>query len=79
MSLRVCVMEELEKEFETYRRELPKLLEEHQEGKHALIYGDKIEGLFDTFSDAIDAGYEKFGLAQFCVKEVRATEEIHTI
>jgi hypothetical protein len=67
----------LEKELQTYRRELPKLL--GQEGKYALVQGDALAGVWDTYEDAIQAGYDKFGLKPFLVKQILAVEQVHSI
>jgi hypothetical protein len=64
----------LEREMETYRRELPGLLA-RGEGKMVLIFGDQVEGVFETRDDALRAGYDRFGLVPLLVKEVRANEE----
>jgi hypothetical protein len=62
----------LEKELATYRQELGRLLD--QEGKFVLIRGDEVAGVFETFQDAMTAGYEKFGLDQFLVRRIQAVE-----
>ena len=41
----------LEKEIETYNRELPNLLAE--QGKFVVIHGDKIIGTFVSYEDAL--------------------------
>jgi hypothetical protein len=56
-----------EKEIAAYVRELPRLLEEEEEGRFALIKGDEILSVWDTQRDAIQAGREKFGLEPICV------------
>ncbi len=64
----------LEKEISTYYRELDNLL--LNEGKFVLIQDDKVEGIFDTYEDALKVGYERFKLTPFLVKKVQATEQI---
>jgi hypothetical protein len=59
-----------EQEIATYMRELPRLLEENEEGRYALIKGDMILSTWDTQRDAIQAGREKFGLDPICVVKV---------
>jgi hypothetical protein len=61
-----------EKEIATYVRELPRLLDEEEEGRFALIKGDEILSVWDTQRDAIQAGVEKFGLEPICVMKVEA-------
>lgn len=68
----------LEKELETYTRELPTLLS--QEGKFVLIEDDKVVDVFGTYEDALKEGYELFGLnTPFLVKQIRAVEEIQFV
>jgi hypothetical protein len=64
----------LEKEMQTYERELPNLLQ--QEGKFALIHGVEVGGVYDTYEDALKAGYEKYGLGPFLVKRIQAVEQV---
>jgi hypothetical protein len=61
-----------EKEIATYVRELPRLLEEGEEGRYALIKDDEILSIWDTDGDAIQAGVEKFGLDPICVMKIDA-------
>lgn len=64
----------LDAEWETYQRELPNLLD--REGKHVLIHGDSIAGVFDSFDEALREGYERVGLYEpFFVKQIRADEK----
>ena len=65
----------LEKELQTYRRELEHLLE--HEGKFVLIKDDHVVDFYDSYGDALKAGYEKFKLEPFFVKQVLAVEPIH--
>ena len=43
-------------EMRTFRRELPRLLAEGNEGKWAMIKGDEIIGVYDTIEDADRVG-----------------------
>jgi hypothetical protein len=66
----------LDKELETFRRELPNLLSDPtQRGMFVLIQGETVAGLYPTFEAALSAGYDKFGLNPFLVKEVTDHEE----
>ena len=66
----------LEKEMETFRRELPALLADPaNRGQFALVHGDAVAGLYPTFEAALSAGYDRFGLSPFLVKEVTDHEE----
>jgi hypothetical protein len=60
----------LQKEIETYNANLPELL--RSVGRFVLIKGDHIEGICDTYADAIKIGYERFKLAPFFVKQIAA-------
>lgn len=65
----------LEAELDTFRRELPGLLASPENrGKYALVHGDAVAGLFPTFDDALSAGYDRFGLVPFMVKELTDIE-----
>jgi hypothetical protein len=64
----------LEKEMETYRRELPNLLET-DEGRFVLIQGDKVDSVWDTRADAVQAGDDRFGLEPFMVKQILEYEQ----
>ena len=63
-----------EKEIATYLRELPRLLEEGHDGRHALIKGDEVLSIWDTDNDAIQAGCERFGLEPIFVKKIDARD-----
>lgn len=58
----------LETELQTYEKHLPELLQEA--GKYVLIKGSAVEGTYDSYTDALKAGYEKFKLDVFLVKQI---------
>ncbi len=61
----------IERELATFRRELPGLLKAPANvGKYVLIHGETIDSLHDTQEEALAAGYDRFGLAPFVVKQV---------
>lgn len=64
----------LEKEIETYNRELPNLLE--QQGKFVVIHENDVVGVFVSYEDALKLGYEKCGLKPFLVKKIQAVEQV---
>jgi hypothetical protein len=64
----------LEKELETYARELPNLMA--SVGKYVLISESEVSGVFGAYEDAIGAGYQKFGLKPFMVKQIQAVEQV---
>jgi hypothetical protein len=67
----------LEIELATYHKNLPALLE--HEGKFVVIGGEVVSGFWDTYEDALRAGYGEFGLDPFMVKQVLAVEPVHYI
>ena len=67
----------LEKELETYRTKLAEL-KEHA-GKFVLIHDTAVEDFFTSYEDAVKAGYQKFGLEPFLVKQIHATEQVQFI
>jgi hypothetical protein len=64
----------LEKEIATYKAKLPDLKE--NQGKFVLIHGDEVVDFFVAYEDAIKAGYERFKLEPFLVKQVNVTETV---
>ena len=68
----------LEEELETYRSKLQELKAEH-EGKFVLIHGPEVVDTFSSYDDAIKAGYQRFGLNPFLVKQIRAVEQVQFV
>lgn len=48
-------------EWETYRREVGRLIAEGHEGKYVLLDGEEVVGIFDTWEDA-----KREGLTRYC-------------
>ena len=67
----------LEKELETYKQKLPELKE--SEGKYVLIQDATVVDVFTSYDDAIKAGYQRFGLKQFLVKQVQSIEQVQFV
>jgi hypothetical protein len=67
----------LEKEMETFTKRLPEL--KQHEGKFVLIQGENVVDFFSSYDDAIKAGYQKFGLDPFLVKQIQATAQVQFI
>lgn len=63
----------LSKEIETYEKNKQRLLKESG-GKFVLIKGEEIINVFDTSSDAIKVGIDKFGNTPFLVKQILEIE-----
>ena len=64
-------LQPLAEEICTYFRELPRLLQEGQEGKFALIRGNDLLGLWDLREDAQETGYDRFGMDKFMVQPIK--------
>lgn len=64
----------LEAELQTYKSNLKDLLS--HEGRYVLIRDDSVLGIFDTYNDAIGAGYEKCELDPFLVKKIQAVDQV---
>ena len=61
----------LERELVTFRKELPGLLAtEGNRSKFVLIRGETVAGVWSTVDEALAAGYDRFELAPFLVKEI---------
>ncbi len=59
-------------EMEAYYRALPRLLEDGEGGRYAVVKGDTVYGAWDTYRDARQRGGELFGMEQFMVQVVDA-------
>lgn len=67
----------LEKELETYNAHRDELLQ--HEGKFVVIQGNHVAGIWQTYEDALKAGYNEFKLESFMVKQILAVEPIHYV
>lgn len=65
----------LDRELETYQRLLHAELAA-EDGRFALIAGDELLGVFDSYNDALTAGYQQRGLEPFLVKKVAVIETV---
>ncbi len=63
-------------EWNTYLRELPRLLTEEREGQFVLILGDVIIDYFPTFAAAVTLGRQRFGRQRILVQQVREQEPV---
>jgi hypothetical protein len=66
----------LKVELETYEREKPRLVAEHA-GKYALIHGSDVSGVWDTYENALQAGYSQSGLDPFLVKQIQDADRVY--
>jgi hypothetical protein len=63
-------------EKEVFDRELPTLLADPaNHGKYALLYGDRVDSIWHTFDEALEQGYERFGVESFLVRHIVEHEE----
>jgi hypothetical protein len=51
-----------QRDLQTYRRELPRLIKEGHAGRYAIIRDDQVVSIWDTVGDALQAAGERFGL-----------------
>jgi hypothetical protein len=65
----------LERELNTFRSSLPDLLKSHR-GEFALVHETTVDSFWPTEDAALAAGYEKFLLQPFLVKEVTENEKV---
>jgi len=66
----------LELESATYRSRLPEFLRDHED-QFVLIRGAEVLGFWPTFDEALEVGYDRFGLVPLLVKKVRAEEPVY--
>ncbi len=74
MLAKMTTQQNLDRELATYARELPSLLKD--EGRYALIAGDAVLGVFESYNDALARGYEIAKTEPFLVKKISAVETI---
>ena len=67
--------ERLASELATYEAHKEELVSQH-EGRYALVHGSEIAGVWDTYNDALESGYQKFKLEPFLVKQIQSIEQI---
>ena len=60
-------------EKKAYENALPDLLKE--ESKFALVKGENVVGVYESYEDALKFGYEKFGLESFFIKRIQQIEK----
>ncbi len=67
----------LDLEWETYRREVGRLLADGKEWQFVLIHQQEIVGFYATKPEALGDGYRLFPNQGFLVHQVRAREPLH--
>lgn len=68
--------DELARESLVYLREKPRLLALGKEGKWILVCGERIDGDWCCFADAVRAGYDRFWPSLFMVRQVCKQEPV---
>jgi hypothetical protein len=66
----------LEQEYATYLREKDRLIAEGNEGRYALIRGEKVIDIYNTDEAALEMGYRSFWPESFMVHRIRQVEEV---
>ncbi len=68
----------LNQELQYYRLHLIDMLGVNgvNEGKFVVIKGEHVLGVFETFEEALDLGYDRCGLTSFLVKRIERNESI---
>ncbi len=66
-----------DQEWDTYRKEVGRLIAEGHEGEFVLIKGTEIGGFYDSFWEAHRAGLERFGVfSPFFIHQVQTYERL---
>lgn len=68
-------MVELQTELQTYRRQLPKMLDRH-DGQYVVIKGEQAFHYSRTYEEALDWAYAEFGLDRFFVKKIAEDQDV---
>lgn len=68
-------MSELQAELNTYREQLPAMLNLH-EGDYVVIKGDVPIHFSSTYAAALEWAYEHFGLERFFVKKIAQDQDV---
>ena len=68
----------LDQELQFYRLHLIDMLgvNDVNEGKYTVIKGTDVQGPFDFYEDALEAGYSRYGLVPFLVKKIERNESV---
>lgn len=64
-----------QQELETFERLKDQLLRD--EGKFAVISGKELLGVYATYDDALQIGYERYNLTPFLVKKISVVEPLN--
>jgi hypothetical protein len=61
----------LAKEWKAFCSELPRLIAAGHKGRFAVVKGDRVESIWDTQRDALQAGRQQFGQEAFLLQEIQ--------
>jgi len=75
-STRLVVSGERSTDWDTYRREVRRLLAEGKEAQFVLIKGQQVIGLYATEREALGHGYRMFPCQAFLVHQVQEREPL---
>ena len=65
-----ATLKPLEVEIDAFEKELPALRKKLAVGTFVLFVGSDCVGDFESYSQALEAGYEKAGMEPFLVKQI---------
>ena len=57
-------------EWQVFKRELPRLLEEGHAGRHVVIRGEESIGIWDSHEEALGEAAKRFGLGPYLVQPI---------
>jgi hypothetical protein len=66
----------LHAEWETYRREVARLLAEGHEGRWVLLKGEEIIGIWDTHNEALSQGNRRYLHQAFLIHQIQTRERV---
>jgi hypothetical protein len=67
---------QLSEEWDFYRREVPRLLAEGEEGRFVLIKGEEIIGIWDTAEEAEAVAFHKYPLGPRLIHQIQRCERV---
>ncbi len=70
----------LEKELQTYQRQRPGWVGAGRTGEWVVIHGEEVIGFYKSLDEALQAGYDRFGLDElFMARQIAEVDRpIHT-
>lgn len=75
-----AALKPLEVEINAFEKELPTLRKKLPVGTYVLFVGSRFMGNFKSYSEALEAGYQKAGMVPFLVKQIsREGEDVQHV